>query len=98
MAQEIPELEDRIKQRLTGAAILVVLVVLVVPEMFHGQRGDAPRRAAGSWAGAPPSFPTQLSDGTSSPGPASTAGPPASAAPAPAAVTAPPPAVQGQPS
>jgi len=58
-------LEDRIKQRLTGAAILVVLVVLVVPEMFHGQRSDAPARAGGSWAGAPPSFPTQRSDGPS---------------------------------
>jgi DedD protein len=91
-------LEDRIKQRLTGAAILVVLVVLVVPEMFHGQRNDAPGRAGGSWSGASPSFPTQMSDGASSPGPVLSAGPPPSAAPAPTAVTAPPPAVQTQPS
>src|SRR5271169_5318639 len=53
------KLEDRIKQRLTGAAILVVLVVLVVPEMFHGQRNDAPARAGGSWAGPPTAHPIQ---------------------------------------
>ena len=33
-------METRLKQRLTGAAILVALIVLLVPEMFHGQRGD----------------------------------------------------------
>ena len=33
-------METRLKQRLTGAAILVALVVMLVPEMFHGQRGD----------------------------------------------------------
>jgi DedD protein len=91
-------LEDRIKQRLTGAAILILLVVLVVPAMFRGQRNDAPGRAGGSWAGAPPAFPIQRSDGTRSPAPISTASPPPSAAPAPTAVTAPPPAVQVPPS
>ena len=33
-------MENRLKERLTGAAILVALIVLLVPEMFHGQRGD----------------------------------------------------------
>jgi DedD protein len=31
-------MENRLKVRLTGAAILVALVVLLVPEMFRGQR------------------------------------------------------------
>jgi DedD protein len=93
-------LEDRIKQRLTGAAILIVLVVLVVPAMFRGQRNDAPGRAGSSWTKAPPSIPSQVSDGASGPGPVASASPPPSAAPAPTAptaVTAPPPAVQAQP-
>ncbi len=90
-------MEDRIKQRLTGAAILVVLVVLVVPEMFHGQRGEALGHVGGSWTGAPPSVPSQLRDGTSGPGPVASASPPPSAAPAQAALTAPLPAVQAQP-
>ncbi|HEX9139937.1 MAG TPA: SPOR domain-containing protein [Steroidobacteraceae bacterium] len=98
MAQEIPELEDRIKQRLTGAAILIVLVVLVVPAMFRGQRSDAPGRAGGSQADAPHAVPIQRSGATSTPGPAATASPPASAAPAPAAVAAPPPEIEAQPS
>ncbi len=34
-------MENRLKERLTGAAILVALIVLLVPEMFRGQRGDA---------------------------------------------------------
>jgi len=35
-------MENRLKERLTGAAILVALIVLVVPELFHGQRDAAP--------------------------------------------------------
>jgi len=91
-------LEDRIKQRLTGAAILVVLVVLVVPAMFRGQRYDAPGRAGSSRDGLPPSLPTPMSDGTSSPAPVPTVVPPPGAAPAPTPAAAPPPAVQAQPS
>jgi len=30
-------LQDQLKERLTGAAILVVVVVLAVPEMFRGR-------------------------------------------------------------
>ena len=33
-------MEDRVKERLTGAAILVTLVVLLVPELFRGERSD----------------------------------------------------------
>ena len=90
-------MEDRIKQRLTGAAILVVLVVLVVPEMFHGQRNDAPRRVSGSWASAPPSLPARPSDGASGPKADTSANSLVSAMPASSAVTAPAPAVEAPP-
>lgn len=43
-------MEDKLKERLTGAAILVAILVLVVPELF---RGTAPAPAA-----APPNTPT----------------------------------------
>jgi len=32
-------MENRLKERLTGAAILVALIVLIVPEIFEGRRG-----------------------------------------------------------
>ena len=41
-------MESRLKERLTGAAILVALIVLLVPEMFRGQRGSEPPAATGS--------------------------------------------------
>jgi DedD protein len=41
-------MENRLKERLTGAAILVALIVLVVPELFHGQREAAPGGAHGA--------------------------------------------------
>jgi cell division septation protein DedD len=44
-------METRLKERLTGAAILVALIVLLVPEMFHGQRRASV--TAGSGDGAP---------------------------------------------
>jgi DedD protein len=34
-------LEQRVKERLTGAALLVSVVVLLVPELFRGERGSA---------------------------------------------------------
>jgi DedD protein len=34
-------LEQRVKERLTGAALLVGVVVLLVPELFRGERGSA---------------------------------------------------------
>jgi DedD protein len=44
-------LQDQLKERLTGAAILVVIVVFAVPEMFHGHAAapgtaEAPAGAA----------------------------------------------------
>jgi cell division septation protein DedD len=47
-------MENRLKERLTGAAILVALIVMVVPELFHGQRGDVATSAASSSGDGPP--------------------------------------------
>jgi cell division septation protein DedD len=46
-------METRLKQRLTGAAILVALVVLLVPEMFRGQHGQVAATASSSGEGPP---------------------------------------------
>jgi cell division septation protein DedD len=46
-------MENRLKERLTGAAILVALVVMLVPEMFHGQRGDIAASSGSSGDGPP---------------------------------------------
>jgi cell division septation protein DedD len=46
-------MENRLKERLTGAAILVALVVMLVPEMFHGQRGDIAASPGSSGDGPP---------------------------------------------
>jgi DedD protein len=48
-------MESRLKERLTGAAILVALIVLLVPEIFRGQHdGDKQSATAGSGSdGAP---------------------------------------------
>lgn len=67
-------MEDRIKQRLTGAAIVVALLVLLVPQMFRGRPADSP--PAKDEASGPPvrSYTIDLghgaatSDGTTAPG------------------------------
>jgi DedD protein len=46
-------MENRLKERLTGAAILVALIVLLVPEMFHGQRSEVVSNAGSSAEGPP---------------------------------------------
>jgi DedD protein len=46
-------LEERLKQRLTGAAILVALVVLIVPEMFKGRPALRPTQLPAAPNGAP---------------------------------------------
>jgi DedD protein len=46
-------MDTRLKERLTGAAILVALVVMLVPEMFHGQRADVTAAASSSGEGPP---------------------------------------------
>jgi DedD protein len=58
-------METRLKERLTGAAILVALIVLVVPELFHGQRPDVAANASSSSGEGPPvrSYTIDLSNG-----------------------------------
>jgi DedD protein len=46
-------METRLKERLTGAAILVALIVALVPEMFRGQRGESVSTASSGGEGAP---------------------------------------------
>jgi cell division septation protein DedD len=46
-------MENRLKERLTGAAILVALIVMLVPEMFNGQRGNVAAVAGSSGEGPP---------------------------------------------
>lgn len=76
-------MDERIKERLTGAAILVVIVVLLVPEMFRGER-VAPPSTIKTEPGTPPlrSYTIEL-DGMSAAGtaPPASGEPPASVAP-----------------
>jgi DedD protein len=61
---EATDMETRLKERLTGAAILVALIVLLVPEMFHGQRSEVAASASSSGEGAPlRSYTIDLSNG-----------------------------------
>lgn len=86
-------MEQRLKERLTGAAILVALIVLIVPELFHGhlaERGKAsnssegpPMRSYLIDLGGAHSAPMQLG-ATSAEPPAAPA--PGSSAPAPAPI------------
>ena len=46
-------MEQRLKERLTGAAILVALIVLIVPELFHGNLSERAVKAAGNTDGPP---------------------------------------------
>lgn len=63
-------MENRLKQRLTGAAILVALIVMLVPEMFHGQRGNVATNAGSSGEGPPVrSYTIDLSNGPTRTGP-----------------------------
>jgi len=76
-------MENHLKERLTGAAILVALIVLLVPEMFHGRRPE-PSAGTGSSAEGPPvrSYTIDLSNGPARTGPLqSTVATPPSAAP-----------------
>jgi DedD protein len=57
-------METRLKERLTGAAILVALIVLVVPELFHGQHEDVAANTSSSGEGPPVrSYTIDLSNG-----------------------------------
>jgi rare lipoprotein A len=57
-------MDHRLKERLTGAVILVALIVLLVPEMFHGQSGNI-AASVGNSAEGPPlrSYTIDLSNG-----------------------------------
>jgi DedD protein len=46
-------MENRLKERLTGAAILVALIVALVPELFRGQSGTPSGSAATATTGSP---------------------------------------------
>jgi DedD protein len=46
-------LQDHLKERLTGAAILVVVVVLLVPELFRGPPNALPKPGTSASAGPP---------------------------------------------
>jgi len=57
-------MENRLKERLTGAAIVVAIMVLLVPEMFRGQRTGAAADASSSSDGPPVrSYTIDLSNG-----------------------------------
>ncbi|MFT3904913.1 MAG: SPOR domain-containing protein [Steroidobacteraceae bacterium] len=61
-------MEDKLKQRLTGAAILIAIVVLVVPELFRGQaRNDTPQKNTQTTALPQRSVTIQLQDAPSNP-------------------------------
>jgi len=95
-------LQDHLKERLTGAAILVVVVVLLVPELFRGPPGANPKAGSGAAAGPPlRSYTIDLRDtATAQPPAASTnvvATAPASGANTPATVAAGEAVVSGTP-
>jgi cell division septation protein DedD len=74
-------LQDHLKERLTGAAILVVVVVLLVPEMFRGRPAGGAEHGAAGPEGAPVrTYNIDLRDSPAAQPPAVTAQP---AAPAP---------------
>ena len=46
-------MQTQLKERLTGAALLVLIVVLLVPEMFRGHPAPAPPSASSALDGPP---------------------------------------------
>jgi len=79
-------LQDHLKERLTGAAILVVVVVLLVPELFRGPPSSNVKQETGAHGGPPVrSYTIDLRDSATAEPPAASApaiSAPASAAPA----------------
>jgi cell division septation protein DedD len=71
-------LQDHLKERLTGAAILVIVVVLLVPELFRGPPGALPKPGASAAAGPPVrSYTIDLRDTAATQPPGASAAPPA---------------------
>jgi DedD protein len=62
-------MESRLKERLTGAAILVALIVLLVPEMFHGQHDEAAAPTSGGEGPPVRSYTIDLSNSPASSAP-----------------------------
>ena len=86
-------MEQRAKERLTGASILVVVVVLLVPELFRGDRQASTAALAAHPAGPPlQSYTIELGATPAAAPPLATA-PPAAARSTPQPETAAPPAV-----
>jgi DedD protein len=81
-------MEQRLKERLTGAAILVALIVLIVPELFHGHLSERAGRAASSNDG-PPVRSYTIDLGGTHPAPLQLGAPSASAVPTAPAASAP---------
>lgn len=77
-------MESRLKERLTGAAILVALIVLLVPEMFRGPRIDAAAPASSGEGPPVRSYTIDLSNNPSSTAPLQPTQPPAAVRDAPA--------------
>ncbi len=75
------DLQEHLKERLTGAAILVIVVVLLVPELFRGPPNLGPKPGTSATSGPPVrSYTIDLRDaastqplGSSAPAPASPA-------------------------
>ena len=76
-------MQDHLKERLTGAAILVIVVVLLVPELLSGPPATYSRAGTGATAGPPVrSYTIDLRD-------PATAQPPEAVAPPPAVASGP---------
>lgn len=89
-------MQDHLKERLTGAAILVIVVVLLVPEMFRGRPAASVDRGGSSLEGPPlRSYTIDLRDSVGAQPPAPTV--PAAASPAPAAAAPSAPAAAATP-
>jgi len=86
-------LQDQLKERLTGAAILVVVVVLAVPEMFRGRPGAVAPTSRPEASAVPLHTWTLVDgrplDGGAAPAPADPAGPAAASSPVGAGVVPP---------
>jgi DedD protein len=90
-------LQDHLKERLTGAAILVIVVVLLVPELFRGPPGANLKAGTNASAGPPVrSYTIDLRDSSAAQPPGASA--PAIAMPAAAAASASPNGPPGAPS
>jgi DedD protein len=92
-------MENRLKERLTGAAILVALIVALVPEMFRGQRSEVATSSSSSADGAPVrSYTIDLSNNPKSSAPLQSTNDAANtSAPATPSATVPPPAAAAAP-